>query len=625
MKYIFYLLVLFLPFFAFAQVEPKIHPAQIGAYGAVSGQVLYFDGTNWGGSTIASGSISWPLLAPASTTPNYSFQTSTRTGMFYTDAVTPTLVIKGEDDIGTYTGTSILIESGRSDAGGQLTMRGGEATLDEERGGTFLLEGGPSTGVDGEGGELFLRGGPGTYGGALVLAGGEGTFSGGSVIISGGGSTGSGGGGGVIIRSNQNATGIQGQLVLQTGSTGLLEPVIFNSAGLQYKSLTTTQRNALTGVTAGRVLYNGTLNKLQHSNGTTWETILTDLSTAGGDVTGTFDNLQIAANAVGNTEIANASVTNVKISDNAVGTSKIISGSVTGIKVASGGANNGEFYAYGGAGVGWVPSPAGGDVTGTVTNLQLAQMGATSGQFLKWSGTDWIPDNISGGSSLPSGVDKQTLYYNGTTLTVNSFLQNDGTNGIGVGGVPVVNDWIHSYGRVTVDAPIISKASGANCNFRLDNTVSGLTWFWYGNDDGTLSVQADATRILTADNVKKQISIRNLKTEKAIYTDLFTTSATSYQITGLDSEVRLSPGSALGSIALPEIVTGTPSTNQVNAGFVLYLNFSSTIATSVSRSGTSDLIEQNMAIGNSTSITNQANYVFAHRIVAVDANTWVIY
>ena len=116
-----------------------------------------------------------------------------------------------------------------------------------------------------------------------------------------------------------------------------------------------------------------------------------------------------------------------------------------------------------------------------------------------------------------------------------------------------------------------------------------------------------------------------MKTEKAIYTDLFTTSATSHQINGLDSEVRLSPGNALGSVTLPEIVVGTPGTNQVNAGFVLYLNFSSTIATSVSRSGSTDVIEQNMAIGNRTSITNQANYVFAHRIVAVDANTWVIY
>lgn len=99
--------------------------------------------------------------------------------------------------------------------------------------------------------------------------------------------------------------------------------------------------------------------------------ILTSDSSALGDITGLFSNLQLAANVVTSNEIATSAVTNGKIADNAVGTTKIISGAVTGIKVAAAGANNGDFYAYGGAGVGWGPAVANGDITGPVSNLQL--------------------------------------------------------------------------------------------------------------------------------------------------------------------------------------------------------------------------------------------------------------
>lgn len=115
---------------------------------------------------------------------------------------------------------------------------------------------------------------------------------------------------------------------------------------------------------------------------------ITGASTAGGDVSGTFSNLQIAANAVGTTEIA----------DNSVSASKI--------------------------GV------------GQVTLDKIAQAGATSGQAIVFNGTGWAPATISGssgGTITGSGSNGRIAYWDGTTnLTSSSNLQTDGNN-LGVG------------------------------------------------------------------------------------------------------------------------------------------------------------------------------------------------
>ena len=54
----------------------------------------------------------------------------------------------------------------------------------------------------------------------------------------------------------------------------LMETVSFASTGLFYPpQYTTTTRNALTGISAGLVIYNTTTNKLNMYNGSTWEAV----------------------------------------------------------------------------------------------------------------------------------------------------------------------------------------------------------------------------------------------------------------------------------------------------------------------------------------------------------------
>ncbi|TNE62287.1 MAG: tail fiber domain-containing protein [Bacteroidetes bacterium] len=203
---------------------------------------------------------------------------------------------------------------------------------------------------------------------------------------------------------------------------------------------------------------------------------ITTSSTANGDVTGPFSNLQLKPGVVGFNELASNAVVNDKISD----------GAVTGSKIAQQGAINGQVLKWNGTT--WAPatdlegnitiiggvgidvivsgddytiansgdvnpfdditenSIADGDVFGPFSNLQirqsavtnfeiannavttakiqdqaitaskLAQMGAFNGQILKWNGTAWAPANDLGNDNWGTQVAQTgpTISGNGT-------------------------------------------------------------------------------------------------------------------------------------------------------------------------------------------------------------------
>jgi hypothetical protein len=124
-------------------------------------------------------------------------------------------------------------------------------------------------------------------------------------------------------------------------------------------------------------------NAINNTGDTNAADDLTTASTAGGDVTGTFSNLQIAANAVGSTELANNAVTGAKI----------------------------------------------------------AQGGATNGQALTWNGSTWAPATV-GGFALP--YDQSVNIASGEVFRIKNdgaanVLEAVGTGGIGVQGSSTSN------------------------------------------------------------------------------------------------------------------------------------------------------------------------------------------
>ncbi|MFN0015007.1 MAG: tail fiber domain-containing protein [Saprospiraceae bacterium] len=164
---------------------------------------------------------------------------------------------------------------------------------------------------------------------------------------------------------------------------------------------------------------------------------LTTNSTADGDVTGPFSNLQLKNNVVTSFELAN----------NAVQTAKIQNAAVTGDKLAQMGAFNGQVLKWNGTT--WAPAQdTGPDNWGTqsvVTTASLSgfgtpgnpltidQQGATNGQVLKWNGAAWVPgnDNNAGADNwgTQTAVTNTTIAGNGTAGSPLGIAPQGATNG----------------------------------------------------------------------------------------------------------------------------------------------------------------------------------------------------
>jgi len=247
---------------------------------SLSGQNLTL--SDGGGTVTIPSGVTWPLLAPNSASPQYSVGNGTGgmrllnrdfviEGGVGTSNRSNSVTIKTSDApnlvnplnirSGTtgLTGGIITIQSGEGeDEGGAINIFGGDCGTGFAGG--FTLSAGSSS-SSGNGGVAEFRAGNSVSG-----VGGDLNFYGGA------GNDPTSVSGNITFNSYDPKSGSGGKITFNTES-GLINPVIFNSAGIQYKGLTTAQRDALTGLTAGRVLWNSTLSKLQVYNGTTWENL----------------------------------------------------------------------------------------------------------------------------------------------------------------------------------------------------------------------------------------------------------------------------------------------------------------------------------------------------------------
>lgn len=276
---------------------------------------------------------------------------------------------------------------------------------------------------------------------------------------------------------------------------------------------------------------------------------LTVSSTAGGDLNGSFSNLQIANGAVGTTEIADGAVIGAKIAqqgamnnqvlkwagsswipaednwgsqfiqtDNSLSGNGLLS---TPLKLAQQGATNNQVLKWSGSN--WTPAEdnwgsqfvqTDGSLTGNgllSTPLKLAQQGAASNQVLKWSGSNWTPAEDNWGSqfvqtdgtftgngllSTPLKLAQQNaavgqvLKWNGTSWSP----QNDvgGGNGDNWGTQAVVTN-SSLAGNGTFGNPLKIASQGA---------TSGQALKWNGSDwmpgeDNTLSIPFAASAMAT--------------------------------------------------------------------------------------------------------------------------------
>ncbi len=110
-------------------------------------------------------------------------------------------------------------------------------------------------------------------------------------------------------------------------------------------------------------------------------------SSANGDISGTFNDLQIKVGVVGATELANSAITTPKIVDAAVTTPKIADDAITTAKIADNAVTTAQV------------------TNGAITAAKLNAMGATTnGQVLTWNGTAWAPAAAAAGLNLTQGT-----------------------------------------------------------------------------------------------------------------------------------------------------------------------------------------------------------------------------
>ncbi len=189
-----------------------------------------------------------------------------------------------------------------------------------------------------------------------------------------------------------------------------------------------------------------TLNQVLKWNGTTWApgNDLTVTVIAAGDITGPFNNLQIANNTVGTDEVSNGSIAAVDLNSMGATTGQVLqwNGSAWVPSTLTGGSgqttvsvNTSGLSITGTSSTGYTITNTGiltnttaaGDASGTFSALSVNRLrgnnissnAPTTNQVLKWNGTAWAPaaDDTGSGSS-PWVTDATGINYSGGTAKV---------------------------------------------------------------------------------------------------------------------------------------------------------------------------------------------------------------
>tara|TARA_B100000315_G_C14494373_1_gene549193 strand:+ start:396 stop:1253 length:858 start_codon:yes stop_codon:yes gene_type:complete len=227
----------------------------------------------------------------------------------------------------------------------------------------------------------------------------------------------------------------------------------FSIKGFADNSITGEKIAGFTTATDGYVM-------AKSSGSITWQQMDSD-PTMGGDLTGTASNAQIAANAVGTTELATNAVTTNEIATNAVG--------VTELNVTAG--TTGQALTIdGGGALGFttiVTDPTmGGDMTGTASNAQIAADAVTANE---------IAAGAVGSTEIAAGaVGSTELADNSVTsdkIGVDVIVAEDiAANAI---TVAELQDGAVTTAKIAADAVTANEiATGAITSGKIHNSVS---------------------------------------------------------------------------------------------------------------------------------------------------------
>jgi len=233
------------------------------------------------------------------------------------------------------------------------------------------------------------------------------------------------------------------------------------------------------------------------------------------------------------------------------------------------------------------PVTSNGSITGVVFKGSMSQAVPSFDSVLTYLASTAITDGTSVGF-WKTATDRGLQYYSGTT----EFLDYHGKN---VGGS-------YATRRLTVGS---------------DFSLVNMAWTTAGGPTLNLGVTSGSSQGILIDKF-------GAKNSGAIYQIPSGTSKTlTYQVTGLYNTEAIATGDATTTINLPEIVSGTPSTNQVTVGYELNLSVDRAAVVTINRAG-ADVFYTDGASGTSTSIATTSGTFWSKTLRATDLNKWEV-
>lgn len=291
---------------------------------------------------------------------------------------------------------------------------------------------------------------------------------------------------------------------------------------------------------------------------------------SGGGITALTGDVTASGSGSVAATIANDAVTSAKIASQTVDSLDIKNRSITLPKYARS------------------PVTSTGSITGVVFKGQMGQAVPSFDSILTYLPSTAITDGISTGF-WKTPTDRGLQYYSGTT----GFLDYHGKN---VGGSYAGRTLTVGSDQVQILASVPS-ATSPTLQLGVGGTgiSQGLTIDKYGVKNGGAKYEEPST----------------------------TAKVTSYQVTGRFSVEQIANADPTTTVTLPEIVTGTPGSNQVGVGYVFNLSIDRSVAVTINRSG-ADLLYIDGVAGTATSTVTTATVFYNRTYRAVDANKWEI-
>jgi hypothetical protein len=120
-------------------------------------------------------------------------------------------------------------------------------------------------------------------------------------------------------------------------------------------------------------------------------------------------------------------------------------------------------------------------------------------------------------------------------------------------------------------------------------------------------------------------NLQEIRLNNALSLEIDNQTAATVNLDGRTSTLEVPSTASTTVINLPEIVSIPTASGQVRPGYVLYISIDRSVAVTINRAGTADVLFQDGQTSTTTSISTTGGTFWAKRLVAVGLDKWVVF